>query len=236
MMMKESTGMMTDDELSDRYDGDGMSGVREKKDWQKLRNNMFLENEGIVPSKLNAQWENDRFIDELAERKLLLSSDESDESEESLRKLLLSSDESVESLRKLLLSSDESVESLKKLKGNIGGDPNRNPIDKLGEMSSKAYDYTPLGALTNLTGLTTSESDKIKPYDNPINNQNNALKQNELNNEKSKYEDKNEKKPKDSIINAPTNNVNNSKQNITNVIDTSKNSFNSAINGLRGAF
>jgi hypothetical protein len=186
--------MMTDDELSDRYDGDGMSGVREKKDRQKLRNNVFLENEGIVPSKLNAQWENDRFIDELAEKKL------------------------------------------KGNTSNIGGDPNRNPIDKLGEMSSKAYDYTPMGALANLTGLTTSESDKIKPNNNGLSNQNNALKQNELNNEKSKYEDKNEDKPKDSIINAPTSNVNNSKQNITNIIDSSKNSFNSANNGLRGAF
>jgi len=113
---------------------------------------------------------------------------------------------------------------------------NESTIDKLGELSSKAYDYTPLGALTNLTGLTTSESDKIKPYDNPINNQNNALKQNELNNEKFKYEDKNKKESKDSIINAPTSNVNNSKQNITNIIDTSKNSFNQANKGLRGAF
>jgi hypothetical protein len=80
-----------------------------------------------------------------------------------------------------------------------------------------------------------SQSNKIKPYNNP-NQSNTALRQNELNNEKSKYENKNKKESKDNIINAPTNNVNNSKQNITNVIDTSKNSFNSANKGLRGAF
>ena len=80
-----------------------------------------------------------------------------------------------------------------------------------------------------------AQSKKIKPFNNP-NQSNAALRQNELNNEKSKYEDKNKKESKDSIINAPTNNVNNSKQNITNVIDTSKNSFNQANKGLRGAF
>ena len=62
------------------------------------------------------------------------------------------------------------------------------------------------------------------------------LRQDALVTEQSKFNNTHGNKPKDNIINAPTNNVNNSKQNVTNIIDTSKNSFNSANKGLRGSY
>jgi hypothetical protein len=69
-MMNESTGMDTDDQLYEKFEGEGRRGDMEIEAFQELRNKMFLENEGISEDETGQNWKNEQLIDDMAENSL----------------------------------------------------------------------------------------------------------------------------------------------------------------------
>ena len=69
-MMSESTGIDTDAQLKERKTGDDWLDDDEIEGFQKLRGEMFLVNQGVEGADKNMAWENERLIDDMAEKSL----------------------------------------------------------------------------------------------------------------------------------------------------------------------
>ena len=136
-MMVKSTGMHTDDELEEKYADKGIRGDHEIREFKKLRNKMFLENEGVSEDKMGQNWKNENLIDDIAE----------------------------DSLKKMTKKGEPNIPDNKPLGfagiGSFFTGTTEDGEDK-STLAEKAYDYTPMGMMSNMLGLTTSETDKEK--------------------------------------------------------------------------
>ena len=139
-MMVKSTGMHTDDELEEKYADKGIRGDHEIREFKKLRNKMFLENEGVSEDKMGQNWKNENLIDDIAE--------------DSLKKMTKKGEPNIPEMYPSIANGVLSGI------GSFFTGTTEDGEDK-STFAEKAYDKSILSGITNTLGLTTSEDDKV---------------------------------------------------------------------------
>jgi hypothetical protein len=155
-MMKESTGFSTDDELQEKYGDDGWVGDIEIERSMELRNKIFLENVGISEDETGQNWKNERLIEDMAENSLKDSIKDMPMPEQVQHDVIAGSEKGTPETEFVEKFRNEYGENDKLMGGGL--------LSGIGSFFTGKEDggdeSTVLGGITNMLGLTTSESNK----------------------------------------------------------------------------